>query len=318
MLIALMMSMSCASTPCPRALERPEPAAPMAADPLRRAPFELGLTVMGRETRAPWIEITVGGVRTKAILDTGAELHVIQSWFAERAGVLENGSSPAQLSDSSGGGTEASFAEVDVVPGRWGRVRLQAVVVPSFSAFEEAGIGMVLNPQLLASGGRAVQLDFIQQQMQELSALPDTAGRVAGQSCTTVSRLGDGALITTHRYVVEVGVEGVPTTLQLDTGARTSVISEGAEVAESLAARPTEGETAFGLLGSQEVKVLVDPITFRVQDDSFAVAGVRIQPPEPRRSACNDEGLLGMDVLQHCVVALTLHDARIDCRVPDG
>lgn len=273
---------------------------------------------MDRETHAPWIDITVGGVTTKAILDTGAELHVIQSWFAERAGVLENGSSPARVSDSSGGGMEASFAEVDLVPDGWGHVRLQAVIVPSFPAFEEAGVGMVLNPQLLASGGRAVQLDFIHHQMQELSALPDTAGRVVGQSCTTVSRLADGALITTHRYVVEVVVEGVATTLQLDTGARTTVLSESTEVAESLAAHPTERETAFGLLGSQEVRVLADPITLRVRDDSFAVAGVRIQPSEPRRSACNDEGLLGMDVLQHCVVALTLDDARIDCRFPDS
>jgi len=297
----------------------PTEAAPLASDGdahLRRTRFEVGLMVMGRQTGAPWIEVVVGGVKAKAILDTGAELHIVQAWFAEAAGLRQDGEQDVDVTDSSKKSMKASFTRVRGEMTGWGRMDTPAVLVPTLEAFEAARVGMVVNPLLLAAEGHALRLDFGQRVMAELDQLTEPTPGVVLQTCATVSRMGNGTVIVTLRGVTEVQVAGFATALTIDSGARTTVIAAGSDATETLTRQVTGQETAGGVFGNEDVKTISEPVAMTVAGTAFEIAGLRLSPEEPKRSSCNDQGVLGMDVLRHCVVELSLTDTRLICRSP--
>ncbi|MEQ9321205.1 MAG: aspartyl protease family protein [Polyangiaceae bacterium] len=288
----------------------------VAEAPARRMPIEVGLMVMGRETGAPWIEVSVNGVKTKAILDTGAEFHVVQTWFADEAKIGSDGDQDVDVTDSSKKSVKASFARVRGRVEGWGPLDTPAVLMPTFAAFETAGVGMIVNPLLLAAPGKALRLDFVAREMSELDALTEPAPSTVLQTCASVSRLKNGTVITTNRQVTEVEIAGSTTALTVDSGARTTVIAAGSDATEELVKLATGTETAAGVLGTEEVKTIAEPVPITVAGVTLKVSGIRLGPEEKKRTSCNDDGVLGMDVLEHCVVELSITDTRLTCRAP--
>lgn len=274
---------------------------------------------MGRETHAPWIEIEVNGARSKAILDTGAEFHVVQAWFAEKAGIQQNTERRADVSDSAKKSMKASIGEVRGTLATWGPLETPAVIIPTLPMFQDAGIGMIVNPTLLTDPGRVLRMDFVAREMSELKALskPPASG-VGTQACATLSRLKDGAVITTTRHLTEVKMGEITIALTIDTGARTTVVAANAEATSALLPRATGTETAGGVFGTEEVKTVPDAVTLTVGGAELAVTGIRLSPAEPERTSCKDEGVLGMDVLAQCVLELSLTDSRLSCSPSAG
>lgn len=318
--LAVVMAPACAPhcpPPAPHSV-RPDATPPVdAVAQLRTKRFASGLRLQGRETGAVWIEVEVNGVSTKALLDTGAEFHAVQKWFVEAAGIGVEGEEEAKVTDSAKNTRAASFARVKGTIPDWGAIDTPAVLLPTFEVFEKARVGLILNPLLLAAPGRALRLDFAQSEMSELEQLSEPADEpVVLQTCTSVSRMKGGMVVTTLRAVTEVMVAGSATALTIDSGARTTVVAGGTSAASELEAIAKGTETAGGVFGTEEVKVIPEPVALEVAGTRFDVRGVRLAPPEPKRTSCNDEGVLGMDVLKHCVVELSLTDTRLSCRAP--
>lgn len=322
LIVALVvLSMGCQPA-CPHApavgasREAPEGAPASALEPaLRTTKFQLGLEVMGRETNAAWIHVEVNGVKAKAILDTGAEANVIQAWFAEEAKMSTDASEQADVTDSSEKSLKASIVSVHAKVEGWGDWGGPAILIPSIPMFEQARIGMIVNPLLLAKQGLFIRLDFPAHMMAEVEAL-SAPGDAELETCTSVSRLQSGTRIATHRAVTKVKVFGVWTRLHIDSGGRTTVLAAASDAAKKAAELPSSDETARGAIGTETVKVIASAVEIEAGGATMSVRGIRLSPSSSERSSCQDEGLLGMDVVQHCVVELSPTDTRLTCKKP--
>ena len=284
-----------ARPPAPNTMLAPPPTEARA--PLREVAFQVGLEVMGRETNAAWVEVEVNGAKAKAILDTGAEANVVQAWFLTAAKLSQEDLGNIDIKDSTGHSQKASVAKVRGTIAGWGEVTTPAIVIPTIEMFESVGVGMIVNP-LLLSDGRAVQLDFPKRQLRELAELSPPAGEVI-ETCSSTTRFADGEVLVTNRQVAHVTVAGLDTALAVDSGGRVTDVFRGSDAGEALVDKVSGSEEAAGALGTQAVAVVSDAVAVDVFGASFSLTGVRLSPTNKERTSCNEEGILGMDVLRH-------------------
>ncbi|MEM6791801.1 MAG: aspartyl protease family protein [Myxococcota bacterium] len=219
----------------------------------------MGLVLMGRETNAALIGLELNGVRAKALLDTGAEMNVVQTWLLEEAGLELGGGDEVTITDSSKISRTASFASISVDFDQWGRVEQPAVVIPSVPMFAERRIGLIVNPLFLARMGFAVRLDLPDRTMSELGSLSPPSG-VDLQTCVNSTQLASGMALQTSRHVTSVTVGGVATALQIDTGARTTVLAASSEAATAVAGLASTREEARGLFGREPVTTITESV----------------------------------------------------------
>ena len=124
-------------------------------------PGSAPLVILLHDLAAP---LTFNGRSARFAFDTGAGAHTFASWFADAAGLSRDQAVTTQL-----GGRDFVVAPVDLLTlGRVvGRLPsgdtlvIESAVVADFPPeLEQAGLGDLINPQLLASDGVAAVLDL--------------------------------------------------------------------------------------------------------------------------------------------------------------
>jgi len=250
----------------------------------------------------PLVEGKVGEQPARFVLDTGASAHVIDA--------------PAAAAANLAAGMKASSVSIE----GFGPLPEGSVAVGEISASLRAhGIAGIIAPQLLADRGQAVVLDLVNRQLrsrpkstawQEMEDLGVVLTPPAQrQVCAVDSGGSSGRLIA-----ADATVEGEATRLAIDTGASRSLLVEGSKAGTRAVGHPvlgrsvvvgTNGDVTTSLYGG--VPVTVGAWSSTVDVGVFAGS---------RHPQCGYEGRLGIDVLQHCAVAMTAEEFLVACRAP--
>ncbi len=234
----------------------------------------------------PVVEASGFGGRPRMLLDTGMGLHAV-------AARLAPGARAAAVIGSDVLGRPIRGAPVDggalAIPG-WGPVGGPIVATAFIDELQTANrpragqpfLDGALTPQLLAGDGRAVLLDFQRGVLADAS-WEDARARLRDAGVP----LGEGeirAVGPDHKFVVEARACGAPVKLVIDTGAqRTSLYRP----------RDVELPDGFSRAGQRRTRLRVGEVEADVDAALLEPAGPPIW-----------DGLLGMDVLRRCVLAL--------------
>lgn len=110
------------------------------------------------------VRLAFNGESAWFIFDTGAGAHTLAGWFVDRASMSLDDAASGDLSarDATGAPVQLQIVRDQVGElGEGNQIRLTEAVVASFPPeFQDAEIGGLLNPQLLAQGANAVVLDL--------------------------------------------------------------------------------------------------------------------------------------------------------------
>ena len=252
--------------------------------------FEVGDTVV----HSPMVHASVGGVRTKLILDSGASDHVLTLDLARRAG-LESGADEPGFDHI---GASVPSVMLGAVSVEFSAATLALTGVPAFegpSAFEKWGIGGFLSPQSLHPGAWVV-IDLAGNELVLVrGGTPEITGWLT--SCWTNFELLMLERVPAETLVVPGAIEPfatVPT--MLNTG------SSGTEFASSavpgLRGPRSEG-SGFGVSGASVDGEEAKDQVLRIGDRSFSLSVLLIRDPMPP-----PPGQVGMDVLAGTILAI--------------
>ena len=287
----LLLSIICAAA---NGVDDPKPRAVL------RAPFLPGLPLAA-------VKVRVGNEETIAVLDTGAEAHTVGRWLARKL-ALRTSRSAQKTHDAAGRAQRVDLLEHPhlSVPGIGELIDRPAMVTDEPEPMEHLGVGCFLSPQALATDQLTVILDFPQHELRLVSA-GEIAAAFDGGSARRFSsaRLCRDPSARTGYLMFEVAVRinGESALMILDVGADGSQLSRTSAAGRILSALGggSKGE-AMGSTGRYptwrvpQVQVELGDLKRSVE----MTLGPAIGDPH-----CPADGLLGMDVLKGCRIALT-------------
>ncbi|HET9596008.1 MAG TPA: retroviral-like aspartic protease family protein [Anaeromyxobacteraceae bacterium] len=302
---------------CAHAPEPPPPSAPAA----RVAPLEV---VSSPDGVQPFVRAIVAGRPMRLLLDTGAPRSILPASVVRELG-LEITSTTSNATFRDALGTAFSLGTVKAVP-----VRFEGEPLPTamdFGANDAVETLAVLSPQDLVEPGWAAVIDLERRELR-LEPEPDAVARV-GRDGSALRKLTyrtcqEGLwsprrrvdlrsrpdLWSRRQRVVSATVSGVSSELMIDTGASHSALTRNSSALRSLsdvtgAPSTTRGHASTGA-------------ALLVQGVGVEFAGAVFFEPLlvlPTSSRCF-EGVLGADVLRHCLVVWAWSSLRVACHAP--
>src|SRR5436305_14214353 len=109
----------------------------------------------------PLLSIRVGGQRAVFIVDTGAGVHTMARWFAERAGLQVTQTEHTVVGSTGQANRVGRVRRFAAVLGDGRRLSVPDAIVADFPPlFEQHEIAGLLSPQLLAESGEEAVLDL--------------------------------------------------------------------------------------------------------------------------------------------------------------
>lgn len=259
----------------------------------------------GEPFAVPHVEVALNGHPVDVMVDTGASQHFVLS-AAAWAYDVRSEPFEALATDAHGARFEVRLAAPGSmqIPGRSSFVPPYVFLVDSHALWSSGVLGGI-SPQLLAPAGYATVLDLAGGR---LEVARTRAGDPAREARARVCRAGadsrDG-----WRYVVPVRVGGHEASLLIDTGAQSTTIYDGSPLAATLAA--SSSSRTIRIAGAASV------VEMRVIDDVPIEIGRTVATGRvtvgPSRGQCDEDGLLGFDVLRRCRLALDERRATLQC-----
>ena len=267
------------------------------------------IELAGHDCRLPLVHAKIAGRPTLMLVDSGAYDHVLEGWFAH------------ELQDAEASGKQAlivDHANRTMAVERWSAVSfaldgwsplapIRPVTTGDLTPGPRAlGVGGILSPQRLATGS-AVVLDF---PAGEMIALDDASAtsRLAARAASLGVALRCGAT-----YVLTASVEGRDAELLVDTGAFATDSKASSVPGRALAGRSSVARDIYAVGGSVPTRMLSDA-TVKAGKLSVRLDIPLVEDtPARRASRCAGDGVLGMDVLQRCVLAIDAMKMRIAC-----
>ncbi len=291
-----------------------------------RAPIQVTQTVPviysknelapGKRLPLPLIEVEIGGKKTLAIVDTGAQVSVLAYAFAGGFAEAPPGP-PAPIGRDSSGKTVTlqRLLNVSVIVPGLGTIAIPDTVRTQLPlVFEQLGIGMILSPQALASTQRSVLLDLRGGKFGWVApgTRPGRGLSVRIDACTY-----EESGVRARALLVASEVEGIATTLAIDTGAsdvslkRTSKAGAALEKAHDIGTSRTLG--AGGVATSGEVKSVA-----MLVDSTLLKAHVTLTDSSPNSNdePCKHDGLVGMRFLKSCTLVISPTGVDAHCDPP--
>jgi hypothetical protein len=264
-----------------------------------RAPMQF-VAQGGEPVHAPLVVATIGAFRTRLVLDTGSDVHLITAEAAAAAGralaAVDEGTdhSGATMDSWVVGDLALTFDEARADAS----VVLRGVVaIPAPEAFASHGIGGILSPQRLHETAYAV-IDEIDDEVALVDAAPDAIRdwlleRHPAPGVLTLERHP-----TDDRPIVEAAIEPYRAVAALlNTGGRHTEFEPG--TVPGLDAAGAAERIGTGVSGNA---VMAAAAGRRV----LSIAGARIEVPSLmlRAGMADPPAMIGQDVLRGSVVAL--------------
>jgi hypothetical protein len=271
-------------------------AAAAAGEPTREVPIAFD----ARQWQVrPMVHATIGGRPAALLLDTGAPEHLVGLKLAHALGPL--GGAPRSFVDAYGRAYPIWPLDVAIAIAGWGTVEpspLHAGNLPDRGRARALGaphFDGLLSPQQLPRPGAAVVLDFTTSTLRETS-WDDALARLRA-CCDRTLTNGVGALAGDEHFVVAAQVAGRELALIVDTGAPSTLLYEA------------RGED----LPPQAVRLRTRRAGIRVGEvDTWS--SIELLEALPAERAPLYDGLLGMDVLRACALALDRTRLVVRCR----
>lgn len=273
---------------------------PHAAGPVIGLSYNADLAAVGFPN--PVLRATVNGQAAWFLVDTGASVHTVASWFATAThlGLHDAKTTLVGSTGAASQGRAAGPIQLNTRDGGAISVR-DAVVVDLPQVFADQHIGGLLSPQLLAPAGQAAILNL---RTPSLSFAPfDDALSGLGLARSTATAgahvCPTGGPPPGRSYGASVTIAGIPADMTTDTGATSTVVAS-TRVARALAARSQPNGQVQGVGGdAQSAKTaagvtIVRGGTARKVDVVLGGTG----------AGCGGDGLLGMDALRGCILVL--------------
>jgi hypothetical protein len=305
-----------------QAARAPTPANPQRNDALREEHARL-LLAPGRRAETslstlPLVRGSIAGKATLMAVDTGSGANVIGAWLA-RSLKIETTKVTEPTHDPSG---RPLLMERDDRP----QLRIDGfdplgdrptAVIDLPAAFEAAGIGIILSPQMLANADLTLVIDMPAREMRRFRANASSSNRstkeesvgLDGTSMCNQSGAGfEGRMLSTSSVI-----DGIPTSLAVDTGAigSTFFLAADSDAGKKVLAR--EGgkhESGFSAAGKLDVTTAHE-VPVRMGNKEWKT-DVTVMPG--RRDACGTEGRLGLDYLSACVFSIRERSYELHCK----
>lgn len=277
---------------------RPRDAQPAAAEPRVAV---VGMELGGKKLK-PHVRGTLAGRPVIFLLDTGASSHALTLSAATSGGMAVEESNIAGSDHAGAAVTVRRVSRPDITVTGLGKLQLAGalvVEVPQF--FDALGIAGFLNPQLLGTGDDEVVLDFTHATLSighHVASSPPPGTRSLG-SVAACEQLDDKG-IRSRVFILDGEVEGHPARLELDSGASVSDLFASSGAGGALATKHSVAGSATGA-GGEFVVRSVESTHLRIGKVEYT-GKVDLIPGAAGSKACPFDGVLGMDVLQNCVL----------------
>ncbi|MBK8173119.1 MAG: retroviral-like aspartic protease family protein [Sandaracinaceae bacterium] len=264
----------------------------------------------GRVLPLALVEVEIAGIRTRAIVDTGATLSVIDDRIARRAALVISQidfttTNPAGGQASARGTSGAHMRIVGL-----GTEVMDAVLVDLPEALVSSGVGAILSPQqLIQNSDELVEIDIPNAQLRHHLRGADVVH--GGSICI---RMEDG--FETRTLISQGQVADQPVVLELDTGASTSMLVESSGAAPGLMLHPlaSEGER-IGVGGAMAARIYEGvPLEYLglAMNATVGLTAGEIG------DACGRDGRVGLREISHCVVRIAAATFDLVCADPAG
>lgn len=266
----------------------------------------------GRTFPSPLVRGTVNGHETVFIVDTGAQVSVVDAKLATDAALRVVAGGAAQ--DPSGAAvamakTEAPNIAVDglgPLPNRMTAV----IAIPEL--LTKLGIGAILSPQMIASDGHRVVLDLARRELRidDASVTSVVSERVFDLGPLQVCRYDDKGFGAAS-LIAKAEIDGVPTTVELDTGASNTFVVADSAIGKKLTQRP-DGDRKKSMSAAGEIETARFP-SIPAKLGELDITGPLMTMPGARSGACGYEGRIGIDRLRTCMIVVSPRDAWGTC-----
>ncbi len=278
-------------------------------------------SVRGRDFPLPIAKVTVGGVASLALVDTGANSHIIAGWLARKA-KLDTASMGDTGVDHAGRAIDTHRApHPAIVVDGWGAFPDEETLVTNLpEIFTELGIGLFLSPQQLATSDVPIILDLQERELRESGGKDDVAETERGliRLTTTPARacIDDESDMHSRAYVVNGQINGLATALLLDTGAPHTDLLQVSDAGKALLPKSAVSKepmyAASGKITPRTVKAALIEV-----GDVHHTADVDLLPGK-LDPFCPRDGVLAMDVLASCALVFETSDVQVFCKeVPE-
>ena len=233
------------------------------------------------------IDATIGNQKFGAVLDTGTH-NLID---AELAGAA--GDSGVRLG-LSGGAVSAAAHRF----GKWHR---------------DHGLRLRIAPQQLATAGHMVIVDF-PRGVVELLRKADAERLTAGAGRVPSAQI-ERCPGKDRRFVVAAKMDGIVARLLVDTGSKETLLDAQSEPAKALRSK----KEVLGMAQRQgrdsptNVEVLKGEVAFELGPLGGAYSPL-LEQEFASRGGCAYDGVLGLDMLQHCVLAMDADVLQMRCK----
>ena len=251
----------------------------------------------GEVTHAPMVVAQVNGIEARLVLDTGADVHLVTSDFADRLGL---DTTPAEDGTDHGGASVKSRELPDVMLSLGGATfELSGVVViPAFEAFTRMGIDGILSPQNISGTAMAV-LDMAPNELLLLDGSDEAIARWLKE------RSPDLRMLELERDQSE-GMVVVKSAIAPNAAVPTLLDSGGKRTEFARAAVPRLAGSPAGK--SERLGGGVSGGDFSGADagaQTLVIGGQRLSVPSlaVREEMHGPPGLVGMDVLRGTILA---------------
>lgn len=271
----------------------------------------------GRTFPSPLVRGRVNGKETTFIVDTGAQVSVVDVKLAQAAAVVVTAGGSVQ--DPSGEGVPSSKTDapnfvvdgLGSIPNRWTAV----IALPE--VLTNLGIGAILSPQniLDPKGGHQLVLDLANRELRfdDPSAASKVSSSVFDLGPIQVCHYGDESF-SAAALIAHAVIDGVPTQIELDTGASNTFIVTDSDAGRKLAER-TDGERKRAVSPAGEFESARFSNIPAVIGE-FDASGPLMTMPGKRSHTCGYEGRIGIDRLRTCTLVISQNDARATCSKP--
>ena len=247
--------------------------------------------------------LTFNGPSARFVVDTGAGAHVFASWFVDAAGLSRDQAANTRLNGRDFLGIPVDLQMLGRVVGQLPSgdtlVIGSAVVADFLPELEQAGLGGLLNPQLLAGKGEAAVLDLRvpELRIERFDAASQRLGaRLVSQTQARSCRESD-APVANLKYALQAEARGETGWLTLDTGSGTTTLDSDSPLVRTMDL--DVGGEVMGTVGVTRSYSIARDLSISFPGDHVTL-DARVVDPLP--SQCESDGVLGRDVLSRCAL----------------
>lgn len=260
---------------------------------------------------SPVVKVSVNGTSELFLVDSGASITVVSSWFAENLGIRDTSS--GTVGGASGGSDVSKTAKISLTltssAGTFVVYKNKVVAIASLpEVFRTNGLAGILSPQQLLEENDFCLLELKTNPSMTVQKSKPFAPR--GYSpLSIVTRAGPEKTQTTL-YTLEGQIEEFKASFVVDTGANEARLGLGTAAGNQLLSKsiPTN-EKVGGITGKPEFVRLLPQANVTLLHQTSRM-NVRLQPISNQMPA---DGMLGMEFLRNCSLLFTLKNGFISC-----